>query len=354
MSQTLQSVLDALYAASEDGGLWVASPDHCWTDAAGTVAAGDNDLVVRIDDLSGNARHAIQETADNQLRLKQAGDGRWYLDPETRSVRYAITQFNIAQNYTVAGAYVVDTVSANATVLFGRSAVNGDTSYIAANFTDTPSRMTIRANGGTDQGVFASTSANSEINDGDVIATGFSTDRTTWSNSLPRLYNSRTTNYFTLSLGTNSGTPDVNFNVSVFGSASSTYSKKPIYGAALREGTTAQADMDLLLAFLTDPTLLTTRTGVTITGIKEPNESDTLVTGVSNARAVVWTGDPPSDASTANEVLTSQSITDGAMELEFTHTPGELATALIAVDWDAGGGETKYFRAEATIVDLDA
>jgi len=97
-----------------------------------------------------------------------------------------------------------------------------------------------------------------------------------------------------------------------------------------------------------------TRLGVSITGIKEPNESDTLVTGVSNARAVVWTGDPPSDASTANEVLTSQSITDGAMELEFTHTPGELATALIAVDWDAGGGETKYFRAEATIVDLDA
>jgi len=96
------------------------------------------------------------------------------------------------------------------------------------------------------------------------------------------------------------------------------------------------------------------RWGFRITGIKEPNVSDTLVTGVSNATAVVWTGDPVNDAATPSDYLESQSITSGEMEIELTYTPSETDSAIIAVDWDAGGGETKYFRATPTIIDLDA
>jgi len=91
--------------------------------------------------------------------------------------------------------------------------------------------------------------------------------------------------------------------------------------------------------------------GFTITDIKEPNESDTLVTGISNARVLVWLdGD---DTVQADEEITNQSITDGDMTVELT-VGSDSNTPKVYVDWDAGGGETKFFPATPTIIDLDA
>jgi len=96
----------------------------------------------------------------------------------------------------------------------------------------------------------------------------------------------------------------------------------------------------------------TTRLGFTLTGIKEPNESDTLVTGVSNARVLVWLLND--DTVAADEELTNQTITAGAMEVETPNASTEESVVIATVEWDAGGGETKYFRTTPAIVDLDA
>jgi len=93
--------------------------------------------------------------------------------------------------------------------------------------------------------------------------------------------------------------------------------------------------------------------GITITGIKEPNESDTLVTGVTNAVVKAWYGSPPSDTGAEDELLTAQSISEGSMtpELGLASVGNDV---ILVVKWDAGSGETKFFRTTGTIIDLDA
>jgi len=91
--------------------------------------------------------------------------------------------------------------------------------------------------------------------------------------------------------------------------------------------------------------------GVRLTGIKEPNESDTLVTDVSTATVFYW---PAGDDSICPEApVLNQSITAGAMDVALPGTDADSTPLLIAY-WDAVGGETKFFRTTATIVDLDA
>jgi hypothetical protein len=98
----------------------------------------------------------------------------------------------------------------------------------------------------------------------------------------------------------------------------------------------------------------TARLGITITDIKEPNAADALVgssVSVSNARVKVWYGS--NDTGAEDEIHTGQTITSGGLEVELTG--GTINGEFVAtVDWDAGGGETKYFRTTGTIVDLDA
>jgi len=140
-----------------------------------------------------------------------------------------------------------------------------------------------------------------------------------------------------------------------------TVSTKPVlaYGTKTSNFTSENPDAFTTDGAAPDPASFTigfaladpTRWGFTITDIKEPNESDTLVTGVSNARVLVWlSGD---NATAASHELTNQSITGGSMTVELP-SGDETDTPKVHVEWDAGGGETKYFLATPTIIDLDA
>jgi len=113
---------------------------------------------------------------------------------------------------------------------------------------------------------------------------------------------------------------------------------------AVRDTTTAGPTVDAPPA--------TTAPGIVITGIKEPNEVDTVVNGISSARARVWVGND--DTVAADYTLGSQTITDGAMTLTLNTSETISDPFIASVDWDAGGGETKYFRTTGTIVDLDS
>lgn len=96
--------------------------------------------------------------------------------------------------------------------------------------------------------------------------------------------------------------------------------------------------------------------GIVITDIKEPNESDALVgsggTSVTNARVRVWVGSD--DTAAAKYELTDETITDGEMTLTLNTNETINDPVIASVDWDAGSGETKYFRTTGNIIDLDA
>jgi hypothetical protein len=68
----------ALFADDEAGGWYEPGPDTCYTDD-GVTAAGENDLVYRMDDLSGNDNHLYQTTEGLRPALRKSGD-LWYLD----------------------------------------------------------------------------------------------------------------------------------------------------------------------------------------------------------------------------------------------------------------------------------
>jgi len=69
-----------LFASGEQGGLYLPGPTTCFTDTAGTTAAGVGDAVARIDDSSGNGNHATQATAADRPILRQEATGEWYLE----------------------------------------------------------------------------------------------------------------------------------------------------------------------------------------------------------------------------------------------------------------------------------
>ena len=350
---TLQSVLSANYGSNEDGGLWVADPSSCWTDTAGTAPASADDLVARIDDLSDNGRHATQGTAANQMRLKQEVGGRWYLDPEDRDVWYEIDTWATNANWTVAAAYRVHTVTATQTVAYGRSTTSGNWQYRAAGLTANPSRLFLRVESSSNDCEFESTTANAEVQNLDVCASGVSTDRTTWANALHRFHNHRTGNYFTGSINASVGTPNQTPDVSVLFRASSTYNRSQVYGVALCSASTTQESMDNLLAFLADPSIDAANLGFRITDIKEPNESDQLVTSVANATVYVWIDGTDDGAPTWT--FTNQSITAGALEdITLAGIDPEESSVVVTVHWDAGAGETKFFRYVPSVIDLDA
>lgn len=95
-------------------GAWYDPSDSstCWQDAAGTIPAGEGDPIGRIDDKSGNANHATQNTTSKKPTLR-AGDGLWWLAfdgvddllevPDCQFapvITTAISLRNVVQNYT--------------------------------------------------------------------------------------------------------------------------------------------------------------------------------------------------------------------------------------------------------------
>jgi len=91
-----------------------------------------------------------------------------------------------------------------------------------------------------------------------------------------------------------------------------------------------------------------TATGITITGIKEPNEADTLVTGVTNARVKVWYGSD--DTGEEDELHTNQTITNGSLTTDLAGGTVDGA-AVVEVLW-IDGTERKLFITDTTVVDL--
>jgi hypothetical protein len=90
-------------------------------------------------------------------------------------------------------------------------------------------------------------------------------------------------------------------------------------------------------------------TGITITGIKEPNESDTLVNGVSNARVKVWYGGD--DTGAENALFSNQTITNGTMTVDLDGGGTIDGAAIVEVMWTVGS-ERKLFITDTTVVDL--
>lgn len=72
----------SLFGAGSDGFFNLVSPSNCWQDAAGTIAAGVGDLVRRLDDLSGNARHITAPSDAASPILRQTAGGVYYLEPD--------------------------------------------------------------------------------------------------------------------------------------------------------------------------------------------------------------------------------------------------------------------------------
>jgi len=93
--------------------------------------------------------------------------------------------------------------------------------------------------------------------------------------------------------------------------------------------------------------------GITITDIKEANEADELVTGVSNASVKVWYGVSPTGNGAEDELIANQSITAGTMTVELSSA--SVGDSFIAT-WvrEVSTGVFRYGRATGTVVDLSA
>ena len=92
-------------------------------------------------------------------------------------------------------------------------------------------------------------------------------------------------------------------------------------------------------------------TGITITGIKEPNEANTEVTGVSTARVKVWHG--TDDTGAEDEIYDSRSIENGALEVNFVPEDGFSPNDTVTVEamWTVGT-ERKLFITETNVVEI--
>jgi len=69
-----------LFAGGEGGVWYEPNPSTCFTDTAGTTAAGVGDAVARINDGSGNGNHATQPTAAARPILRQTAGGSYYFE----------------------------------------------------------------------------------------------------------------------------------------------------------------------------------------------------------------------------------------------------------------------------------
>ena len=59
---------------------WIAGPETCFTNDAGTTPAGNGDAVAYQVDSSGNGKHRANTSAGTRPILRQRADGPWYLD----------------------------------------------------------------------------------------------------------------------------------------------------------------------------------------------------------------------------------------------------------------------------------
>ena len=94
--------------------------------------------------------------------------------------------------------------------------------------------------------------------------------------------------------------------------------------------------------------------GITITGIKEANEANTLVASVDSPRIKVWSGTDDSGAEDdlLGEGETNYPITNGILEVPLsTYFVDDVVT--VEVMWTVGT-ERKLFIKETTVVDLEA
>ena len=91
--------------------------------------------------------------------------------------------------------------------------------------------------------------------------------------------------------------------------------------------------------------------GIRVTDIKEPNEADTLVTGVTNARVKVWIG--TDDSGEEDDISSNQVIENGVLEVNVSDVEFALNdTVTVEVMWTVGT-ERKLFIKETTVVDLE-
>ena len=98
----LAALIAALFGNDEEGGLWLPGPTTCFTDTAGTTAAGVGDTVARINDSSGNGNHAIQATAGSRPALgRTVEEGRRNLFLATEALNaspWSLTRATITAN----------------------------------------------------------------------------------------------------------------------------------------------------------------------------------------------------------------------------------------------------------------
>ena len=86
--------------------------------------------------------------------------------------------------------------------------------------------------------------------------------------------------------------------------------------------------------------------GITITDIKEPNEPNTPVDGVTNARVKVWFGN---DAGEEDRLYNNENITNGTLTIDEVDG-GVGDTVLVEVMWTVGS-ERKLFITETTLIE---
>lgn len=98
----------SLFANGEEGALYLPGPNTCFTDTAGTTAAGVGDPVARINDSSGNGNNATQATTAARPTLQQTAGGLWYLSRDPTDDGIDIPMQLNGSRWSAGMAYVPD------------------------------------------------------------------------------------------------------------------------------------------------------------------------------------------------------------------------------------------------------